>query len=232
MSTWKLPLAVVVEIIYMVLSRVVLPDFATGIERELIKTVLRIASALVYWFLFRELIVGHQYRSGSVNHPAVLSALALVLLVPVVVADHPLPDLTTKTVFAATSIFVAIREEFFYRGIIQNVIGQRFGLVAAIVASNVLFAVYHYGAQPLSLARLVDLFALGSICGLIYFKTGSIWVVVGLHAAIDVIWAFTPIVDRPLPYVFASVIDSAALILCVAWVWLPRLQARPAKGPN
>ena len=213
----RLACAAVVELTYCIVTRTWLRAHFEGIELELWTTAGRLASLVVFLLLFRSLIFSRSPKPNEAAHPLALGAIALVLLTPVAVGNYALPNTATQVVFAVASLAVALKEEALYRGVLQNIIETRYGLLASIVVSNLVFTLYHYGAQPFTLLNLTEIFAAGCILGLLYARTGSLGLVVGLHAVNDAIWSFTPLLSSPLPRPLGSTLLLAALGLCVMW---------------
>ncbi|MEZ4592013.1 MAG: type II CAAX endopeptidase family protein [Chloroflexota bacterium] len=77
----------------------------------------------------------------------------------------------------AAVLVVPLWEEFFFRGFIHNALRNRLGLWAAILLSSLLFGLFH----------IIPLQALGAFLLAIplawaYEKSGSLWLVIYLHA--------------------------------------------------
>jgi membrane protease YdiL (CAAX protease family) len=123
-----------------------------------------------------------------------------------------------QVVFVATSIIVAIKEEFLYRGVLQNVLETKGRPLRAVILSNIIFMLYHYGAQPFTIGNLTEIFTAGCILGFIYASSGSLMLVIVLHAIYDAIWSLTPVLTSPLPRSVGSVTLVVAFVLCVVWV--------------
>jgi membrane protease YdiL (CAAX protease family) len=143
------------------------------------------------------------------------------------VGNDALPGTGTKVVFALTSIAVAAKEELLYRGALQTLLARRTTWLCAIVLSNIVFTLYHYGAQPFTAHNILEFFAMGCMLGLIYYGTGSLTTVITVHAVYDAIWTFTPIMPQPFPRAWGSLMLLVALSLCVAWA----LQRARRDGP-
>lgn len=79
----------------------------------------------------------------------------------------------------SVAIIPALIEEFVTRGIILGAL-RKFGDGFAIIVSSVLFGFMHATAQQIPFGALV-----GLALGFIAVKTGSIWLGVGIHAAIN-----------------------------------------------
>jgi membrane protease YdiL (CAAX protease family) len=156
--------------------------------------------------------------------------LVVLLAVPPLVGSYDSPNATTQLVFAFTSVAVAFKEEVLYRGILQNMLEPRVGLVFALVVSNTVFALYHYGAQPFTLLSLTEIFTAGCILGLMYATSGSLMLVIAVHAVNDAIWSFTPLLSSPLPRPIGSALLIAALGLCVMWALRSHKQFQPTEN--
>jgi membrane protease YdiL (CAAX protease family) len=125
-----------------------------------------------------------------------------------------------KIVFAATSIVVAIHEEFLFRGIVQNVFAARYRIFASIVATSIIATIWHVGALPLNIFNFLQVFVASCILGLIYARTKSILVVVLLHAFYDAAWSLTPLLRVPLSWQCGASALIVAFIL--SWLWARR----------
>lgn len=77
------------------------------------------------------------------------------------------------TVVIAAPIF----EELIFRGYILNSIKAKMGVIPAIVLSAAIFGIIHFIPQ-----QVVNGFLMGLILGYIYVRTGSLWVVMLMHA--------------------------------------------------
>ncbi|AOX03575.1 hypothetical protein BJP34_32785 [Moorena producens PAL-8-15-08-1] len=73
-------------------------------------------------------------------------------------------------------------EELIYRGIILQKWAMKWGIKAGIVTSSLLFAIYHCRFD------IVWLFILGTICCVLYFKTGQLIVPIIFHGLHNTIW--------------------------------------------
>jgi membrane protease YdiL (CAAX protease family) len=83
---------------------------------------------------------------------------------------------------AALAIGVApILEEIIFRGFLMNTLVNRVGPVTGIVGSAAFFGALH--GWP----ACVPIFFVGLLLGLVYWKTGSLWVNIGCHAAFNTV---------------------------------------------
>ena len=219
---WKIPLAVVLELAYALGTRVALKPLFEGIELELYTTALRLVSAGCYWLLFRDLLRSRTPQLVRARHPLFALGLAPLALVPVLVGDWGVEGRTAQAVFALTSVIVGLREEILYRGVLQNLLERRAGWLGAIVLSNVVFTLYHYGAWPFTADNLAEFFLVGCAMGFIYAGTGSLWPAVAAHAIYDALWSFTPILAPPLAKSWGMGLELLAFVLLALWAWQSR----------
>ena len=92
--------------------------------------------------------------------------------------------------------WAAVGEELYFRGYVQGVLRRRHSARYAIIAATLLFAVRHY-MQMLLLLPTYPVFAatvwcvvaipLGLVAGIIYEKTGSLWMPVAIHYLFNII---------------------------------------------
>jgi membrane protease YdiL (CAAX protease family) len=164
---------------------------------ELYWTALRAISAIVLWWI---------YRRAQTNAPASTRRISCadlpvigMLVAPIVTGTAVYGD-SVRHLFAATSLVVGLREELAYRAVLQGFLRQRSGPWAALIVSNVAFVAYHYGVEPFEPAYVLQLLFVGLILGFVYEKSGSLGLVVMLHAAYDALWCYAPFVRQPLPY--------------------------------
>lgn len=198
----RLSTAIVFELAYILFSRTWLRQHFSGVELEILVTFCRVASLSVYWLLFRDFLSKTAVNCSTRPTIWLFCGIASLLMVPLLFNGGYPADKTYRVVFALTSAVVALREEFFYRGVIQTVLERRFGFFVALIASNVLFVFYHYGAQPLTATGIIEIFTMGCVLGLMYGATGTLWAPIALHAAYDSMWSLGPIIANPPPDVF------------------------------
>lgn len=186
----RLLLVAVVELVYWTATRVTLQYFKWNtMEAESIRLALRGASALVDWWLCRELIASRVPVPGSLRSPTLLISVALFLLCAST-AQHAVLQPSFAILFGLGSLVVALKEEFLFRGIVQNLIHTRLGYAQAVLITTTFFTGWHYGVVPHTPWSFTQIFLASIILGIIYVRTGNIWVVVVLHAVYDALFAF------------------------------------------
>lgn len=85
---------------------------------------------------------------------------------------------------AAVLLVVALQEEVLYRGYVTvNLIA--WGAAEVLVVGTLLFTVIHFLTNRVSAAQVASWLLGGLVLGAVYLVTGSLWVAVGLHFAMD-----------------------------------------------
>ena len=74
------------------------------------------------------------------------------------------------------AILPAIAEEFFFRGIVLTSFKKKYGALVAIIASALIFGIYH-----MNWVQGINAFIVGLALGYIYVKTGSIYPTMIIH---------------------------------------------------
>ncbi len=75
-----------------------------------------------------------------------------------------------------------IYEELIFRGLLFSYLVKRTGLPAGTLVVSVIFAVMHYHGPS-----FVPLFLLSATLCLVYWRTGSLWVCIGMHALFNAV---------------------------------------------
>ena len=212
--------AAIIEITYAVFTRAWLSAQLAGVELELAITALRLLTAGAYWLIFRDLILRRTSCPGAIRSPLVLIGVIFVLVIPFVFQGwDPGGGLLVSLIFALTSVVVGLREEILYRAVIFNLLEHRIGTFGTLLVSTALFVVYHYGALPFTPLVLTEVLCISLILGLIYVKTGSLFIVILLHSAYDAVWFFGPYIEMPLPDNYRPAFLVPALVLVFFGSW-------------
>jgi membrane protease YdiL (CAAX protease family) len=101
-------------------------------------------------------------------------------------AEHMLEENRSPAMFATMLIIAGVlapfSEEVFFRGFLYNTAKKRFGIIAGVLISSLVFAAAHFG--PLAVIGIVPM---GILLALAYEKTGSLWVPITMHATNNLI---------------------------------------------
>jgi membrane protease YdiL (CAAX protease family) len=217
--THRLVIVAITELVFVAATRVVLHYFQwSSVEAESIRTVLRIVTALIYWWILKPLILSRSPELTSFRSPIFFLALLLFLSIPVLVGNYQLTG-NVAILFAVTSLPVAIKEEFLFRGILQNLLTGRLGALKAILITNLVFTLWHVGVWSPSVWVFSQIFLAGVLLGLVYWRSGSIMAVIVLHTVYDAIFSFTPFTSSPLNenWGFIPMLSAVALVACWAF---------------
>jgi membrane protease YdiL (CAAX protease family) len=186
-----------------------------AISREIIWTVFRLISAAVVYCLFRQMI-HPRAAARRARFPAVFVLLGLVAAAAPALVMHAALAFPLNYLLGATSLAVAVREELVYRAVLQPLLTARCGLATSLIISNVIFTLYHFGAESFTPLNLIQIFAMGTILGLIYHQTRSLLLVIALHAIYDAGFCFAPLLHSPLsPACFIGILLVVLAVLAV-----------------
>jgi len=191
----RLALVILIEIAYMVWSRYVYDaDLEHFAIMELLRTPARVIAAFAFWLLVPDVIFSRRADLATIRHPLFWTAAIFVGAFPVLAEPMDVPIWDTLIICAAT-IPVGVHEEFFFRGIVQNLMVRRIGVFWGFVLTTSLFTVWHVGATPDNGFNYTTIALAGLALGIIYHKTGSIALVAALHAFYDVLASLPPLLD-------------------------------------
>ncbi len=214
----RLALVITIVIAYMVLTRIIYaaypaPEDFTTIE--MLRTPLRIIAAFALWLLMSDVIFSQRPDMSTVRRPRFWVAMMFVAGAPLVTARWSGSAFDVLLISLAT-IPVGFYEEFLFRGICQNLLARRLGIVWSVILTTIVFTLFHVGASPDDLFNYTKIVLMSIVLGVVYFRTGSIMVVVILHAAADILETIPPLVDWSMPFV-GTVSLLVALTLLAKW---------------
>jgi len=88
-----------------------------------------------------------------------------------------------QALYILTAVFVApLFEEFMFRGMVFPCLVKHVGLAKGTVLVSLLFAAMHF-----HLPAFLPLFLLSAVLCLAYWRTGSLWVGIGMHAIFNAV---------------------------------------------
>lgn len=96
---------------------------------------------------------------------------------PDIPRDIVFPGLAAVFSFQALAIWTPVAEEVFFRGFVFAGLVPRLGLTRAMVASALIFSIFH-----LTPGLLVPVFTTGILLAWLYYRTGSLWATILAHA--------------------------------------------------
>ena len=209
----RVVVVVIIELLFVVATRLVLHYYSwQSVEAESIRTVLRIATAI--WWLLKPLILSQKPNLRSTLKSSLVMGLLLLLSIPVLVGQYELAR-HVAILFALTSIPVAVKEEFLFRGIVQNLLLEKLGSVKATLLTSVIFTLWHVGVWSPTFWTFGQIFLVSVLLGLVYVGSRSIMVVIVIHAVYDALFSFTPLMPTPLDanWGFIPLFGSVAFVI-------------------
>lgn len=185
-------------------------------EAELSRTALRLASAGAIWFLMRATIASRQPDAQALKSWMLWLGLTVFLSIPVLIGNYRLGT-GTATLFALSSLPVGIKEEIVFRGVPQQLLGQRMHGIKAIVVTSVVFVAWHVGVVSSVPWTFFEIFLASVLLGLIYYCSGSLVAVIAVHALYDALYALSPWLARPLALVWGPLLLLVAVGMVFFW---------------
>lgn len=101
-----------------------------------------------------------------------------ILSPPELPSDLLLPGAAAILSVLALAVFTPIAEEIFFRGFVQRGLVNRWGPVPGLIVAAAVFSGLHF-----SPGVLLPVFVTGLLLGALYWRTGSLWPCVAVHAA-------------------------------------------------
>ncbi len=132
--------------------------------------------------------------------------------------------------FAVTMLMIGIAEEGFYRGVVLNILYDRFpktqkGIMTSIILSGVFFGAMHLmnyiavGKWEPVIVQAITAGVLGAFYSVVYIQTGNLWIVIILHAWNDFA-AFIPSGIFGQNTVVESIGNTSVMNLLAVFVYL------------
>lgn len=139
------------------------------------------------------------------------------------------------------SIFaIGVREECFFRAIIQNILAKKYanttkGVWLTAIVSALIFGLIHAfnvfsGVNALSaIIQAVTNVGLGLFYGAVYLRCKNIWALISIHALTDTVGLFASIFTTKSEIEIISTISWPSLIIGVAFIAISIFLLRPSK---
>lgn len=133
----------------------------------------------------------------------------------------------------ATGVVVAVMEEVLFRGVVFGALRREWGAARALWASSVFFGALHFvAAQPktalATAAAFVSLTAIGAVLAWCYWRSGSLYLAIGVHAGcVTALKWWTEITHRggaELDWLFGAgrfrLVSGVGAVPMILLVWL------------
>ena len=174
---------------------------------------------------------------GRQANRALLAALILLTLLFAVTLDWRTALSTVGILTGIQYLFVGVCEEWSFRGVILRVLRGKMGLIAAMLISSALFALWHWLALVVNAgavvgsaswwASMAEYFVLGLLFALIAWLSRSILWAAVIHGVFDWgPWGSHALLTGALPSILVLVIGLLGAM--VIWLTTRQRHRRPA----
>ena len=223
-----LAFAIASETLYLAGRIFIRPIFEPPLTTEVALTAWRVLFVLIYARIFLWQFRGRDPDKRRISlHPLLFGAVALALVAGPAAWGGGSVDWMTA-VFMVTAPVVAVREELFYRAILQPGLQHFLRPLPAILVAAALFAASHIGAQPMNVITVSALATAGLLFGIVYYHTGSLLLVIVLHTLFD--WLAELSVFGGLSST-AILLGNAVACLAAIFAWTLSSQREASKKP-
>ncbi len=139
---------------------------------------------------------GKSFYTGGFFIGYFVYALVAQLIVNILNSDSAVESFPAILTFVITMFLVGAAEELLFRGLILNLLLDRFsntrrGILLAVLFDGLIFGCAHFGNLSAGvhftsiLIQVISAGLLGTIFAIVYARTGNIWFVILAHAAVD-----------------------------------------------
>lgn len=111
---------------------------------------------------------------------------------------------------------VGLNEEYFFRGFVQRVLTTGIGFWPTAVVLSAVFAWFHVGNDGETVQGLIAIFCYGVVFAFIVYRSATLWLAVGFHAAFD--WGQTFLYGVPDSGSVASLRLFAPVFHASGWI--------------
>lgn len=180
----------ILEITYLTLSFAIAEIYGQwSYQGEIIRTGLRIISIVFYGYFYQKYFYNANHSvKAEILTPQFIAAILLFLLFAVAYTNAENETLMWQLVFAISGIIAGLREELFYRGIVQQSLQMKYDYKIALPVATLVFMLSHiqyiYYGQT---GGLMLITLAGIIFGCIFIYTGSIIFTAIIHGLYDAI---------------------------------------------
>lgn len=202
----------ILEATYLTLSLIIAQLYGQwSYEGEIIRTGLRVIPIVFYGYYYQKYFYNENnlFKTKKYLTPQFVAAIALFMLFGIVYSNAENETVLWQFVFAISGIAAGLREELFYRGILQNTLQIKYDEKVALSFATLIFVFSHvqyiYCGQVTGLLFIT--FA-GVIFGCVFMYTGNIVFTAIIHSLYDALLSVSLI-----PYRLDNGI--ALLILCL-----------------
>jgi membrane protease YdiL (CAAX protease family) len=184
-------LAAVSEILYLVFSFSLSQVYGYwSMPGELFRTSLRVVSIFFFAYLYRKYFFEDQklFKAKETLTLPFATAIQLFFLFAIVYTNAENETVLWQSVFFISGLAAGLREELFYRGMIQKILQMKYGYRNALIFGTLIFTLSHLQYLYQGQFRELTLIAFaGIIFGSIFIHTDSVWFAGIVHGLYDAI---------------------------------------------
>lgn len=153
---------------------------------ERYKTGARLALVVLYVLIYRRYFQSRQRPLNVYNQAGLKAGLSMLLLIALGYTNARGETSAWQSTFALSGLAAGIREELFYRGMIQNVLANRLNHLKAIVLTTLIFSLAHVQYLVQGHYQGLAFIALaGLIFANIFSMSGSVTLAACVHGVYD-----------------------------------------------
>jgi membrane protease YdiL (CAAX protease family) len=179
----------ILEISYLSLSFALAEIYGQwNIVGEVIRTGLRVISIIFYGYFYQKYFYNPSqiFKTKELLSPQFIAAILLFLLFAVVYTNAENETIFWQFIFVISGVTAGLREELFYRGIVQNFLERKYGYKIGLAVATLVFTLSHvqyiYYGQT---GGLILITMAGIIFGSIFIYTKSIVFTAAVHGLYD-----------------------------------------------
>jgi membrane protease YdiL (CAAX protease family) len=166
-------------------------------------------------------------KEVAYSHPILLASMSLALVTgPPAWRSEGIDWLTM--IFVVTAPVAALREELFYRAILQRGLERTFRPITAIFLSMLAFVASHIGAQPMNAYTISAIAAFGTLVGTIYHQTRNLALIVLFHILFNLLVALP---QRAIGEAIWILLGNVAVFVGALTWWVRAQYSSSSKGP-
>jgi membrane protease YdiL (CAAX protease family) len=184
-------IAAILEISYLTLSFVIAQMYGQwSYGGEIIRTGLRVISIVSYGYFYQKYFykANRSFKAKEILTPQFVAAILLFIFFAVAYTNAKNEAVLWQLVFVISGLAAGLREELFYRGIVQQSLQIKYDYKIALSAATLLFMLSHiqyiYHGQ---IRALMFITLAGIIFGSIFIYTGSIVFTAIIHSLYDAV---------------------------------------------
>lgn len=185
-------LLALIEIVYLATSFYLAMVYGQwSYQGEILRSGLRIVSIIILILVYRRYFLtarANEFSAAPLKEPAFIMAVFALLTFAVSFTNAGHESGTWQAAFFVSGLLAGIREELFYRGVVQSWLQRKYPYRKALLFSTLIFTgahiQYFYYQQYFPILLI---FLAGIIFGCVFIYTGNVWMTVAVHAMYDAI---------------------------------------------